>query len=201
MYLYCGATEVYAETGEKSLLDALERIWHNVTTRRIYITGGVGIGSGRTSRGDLVNESFGWDYELPTRTAYSQTCANIANAMWNWRMLNLTGDAKYADVMETVLYNSMLSAVGIDGKGFFYCNPLQCDDNKEGLRRHHSNLRKSVLSCYCCPPQVARIIAGLHQWAYSVSEEGIWVNIYGGSILGTKLADGSPHADPILCLG
>jgi len=191
-YLYSGATDVYAETGEKALLDALERIWHNVTTRRIYITGSVGVGVGRTNRGDSVHEAFGRDYELPSRTAYSETCSNIGNAMWNWRMLELTGEAKYGDVMETVIYNSMLSAVGIDGKGFFYCNPLAWDDSRDGLRPgHHAAQREPVLSCFCCPPQVARTIAGLHQWAYSVSDEGIWVNIYGGNVLETKLGDGS----------
>ncbi|MFC1718818.1 glycoside hydrolase family 127 protein [Candidatus Poribacteria bacterium] len=190
-YLYSGATDLYAETGEKALLDALQRIWLNVTTRRMYLTGGVGVGAGRSSRGDSVHEAFGRDYELPSRTAYSETCSNIGNAMWNWRMLTLTGEAKYADVMETVLYNSMLSAVGIGGKGFFYCNPLRWDDGRDGLQRAHAALRKPVLRSFCCPPQVTRTIAGLHQWSYSISEVGIWVNIYGGNVLETKLGNDS----------
>ena len=104
----------------------------------MYLTGGVGVGGDRSSRGDSVHEAFGRDYELPSRTAYSETCSNIGNAMWNWWMLTLTSEAKYGDIMETVIYNSMLSAVGIDGKGFFYCNPLRWDDSRDGLQeRHH----------------------------------------------------------------
>jgi len=190
MYLYSGAADVYAETGEKTLLDALERIWLNATERRMYLTGGVGAGGGKSSRGDSVHEAFGADYELPSRTAYSETCANIANAMWNWRMLMLTGASKYADVMETVLYNSMLSAVSADGDKFFYCNPLCWTGEDEGPAKHHTATRWAIHSCFCCPPQVARTIAGLHRWAYSVSEDGIWVNIYGGNVLKTKLDDG-----------
>ena len=192
-YLYCGAADVVAETGDKALRQALERIWLNATTRRMYLTGAIGsFRKGKSSRGDAVHEAFGLDYELPSRTAYTETCANIANAMWNWRLLALTGDAKYADVMERVLYNSMLSAVGVDGKGFFYCNPLARDDRRDGLSAHHTPKRWAVHRCFCCPPSVVRTIAKLHAWAYSVSKEGVWVHLYGGNTLDTKLADGSP---------
>ncbi len=191
-YLYCGAADVYAETGEEALLAGLERIWGNVTAGRMYITGAVGsFWQGKSSRGDPVHEAFGSDYELPSRTAYNETCANIANAMWNRRMLALTGEARYADVMELVLYNSMLSSVSLDGKGFFYCNPLARDGNGEGLSKHHTPVRWSTWNCYCCPPNAARTIAKLHGWVYSISDEGVWVNLYGGSVLDTELADGS----------
>ena len=191
-YLYCGAADVAAETGERALADALERIWLNATGRRMYLTGAVGsFRNGKSSRGDPVHEAFGVDYELPSRTAYNETCANIAGAMWNRRMLALTGDARYADVMERVLYNSMLSAVGTDGKGFFYCNPLARDDRTDGLSKHHTARRWSIHGCFCCPPQVIRTIAKLHTWACSVSDAGLWVHLYGGSTLRTQLADGS----------
>jgi hypothetical protein len=192
-YLYCGAADVAAETGEEALRAALERIWRDVTGKRMYLTGAVGsFWRGRSPRGDDVHEAFGADYELPGRTAYNETCANIGNAMWNWRMLTLTGEAKYADVMETVLYNSALSAVGADGRGFFYCNPLAWDASEAGPSKHHTARRWRIHDCYCCPPQVARTLAKLHGWAYSVSDAGLWVNLYGGSTLRTKLADGSP---------
>jgi DUF1680 family protein len=187
MYLYCGAADLCAETGEPALLDSLERIWRNVTGRKMYITGAVGTGSGQSSRGDPVHEAFLGDYELPS-AAYAETCANIANAMWNFRMLEATGQAKYADVMETVLYNSMLSAVAVDGKAFSYCNPLAWD-GKEG-QGHLDGRRWAIHSCYCCPPQVARTIAGLHGWAYGVSADAVWVHLYGGSKLETQLPGG-----------
>ena len=190
-YLYCGAADLFAETGENALLEALLRIWLNVTTRKMYITGAVGSGGGVSERGDPLHEAFLAGYELPSRSAYCETCANIGNAMWNWRMLALTGDAKYADVMERVLYNSMLSAVSTDGKKFFYCNPLKWTGEQTGPHKHHTATRWSVHSCYCCPPQVARKIAGLSGWAYSISKEEVWIHIYSGSTLKTQLPDGT----------
>ena len=193
-YLYCGAADLYAETGDAALLEGLRRVWRNVTTRRMYVTGAVGAGGGRSSRGDPVHEAFLAEYKLPNRTAYAETCANIGNAMWNYRMLTISGEAKYADVMERVLYNTLLSAVSVDGKGFFYCNPLRWTGEQGGPTRHHTATRWPIHGCYCCPPQVARTIAKLRGWAYSVSEDAIWVNLYGGSRLETELADGSPIA-------
>jgi hypothetical protein len=111
--------------------------------------------------------------------------------MWNWRMLALTGDAKYADVMERVLYNSMLSAVSADGKKFFYCNPLKWTGEESGPHKHHTATRWFVHGCYCCPPQVARTIAGLSGWAYSVSDNEVWIHLYSGSTLKTKLPNGT----------
>mgnify|MGYP000026370934 CR=1 FL=1 len=192
-YLYCGAADVYAETGEKDLFESLERIWRDVTTRKMYVTGGIGaLHRGVSVRGDLIHEAFGFEYQLPNSTAYNETCANIGNAMWNWRMLKITGDAKYADVMELVLYNSMLSAVSIDGKRFFYTNPLRWYGKEHRLLSSDAYQRWSIFRCYCCPPQVARAIAWLHEWVYCLSEEGVWVNLYGGNVLETKLLDGTP---------
>jgi DUF1680 family protein len=189
MYLYCGAADLYAETGEAALLEALGRIWQNVTARQMYVTGAVGAGSGRSYRGDPVHEAFLGDYVLPER-AYAETCSNIANGMWNYRMLAATGDARFADVMERVVYNSMLSAVSVDGKSFFYCNPLSWDGTPG--KGHHTGRRWTTeCNCYCCPPSVARTVAKLHNWAYGVSDEGVWVNLYGGSKLETRLPDGS----------
>ena len=132
-YLYCGATDVYAETGEAELLEAMERIWDNVVNSKMYVTGGTSaLHSGASKRpefrnrsGGPVHEAYGYEFQLPNATAYNETCANIAHAMWNWRLLNLSGDAKYTDVMELVLYNSMLSSMSLDGITFCYTNPLR----------------------------------------------------------------------------
>lgn len=187
MYLWCGAADVCAETGERRLLRALERIWRNVTERKMYVTGAVGAyHAGVSPRGDRVHEAFGRDYELPNETAYNETCANIGNAMWNWRMLNLTGNARHADVLEQVLYNSALSGMSIDGTRFMYTNPLARDSDGKMLS-NDSRERWSVWSCYCCPPQVARTLASVHEWAYGVSGDAVWVHLYGGSAFSAAL--------------
>jgi len=134
---------------------------------------------------------FPFKWTLYSRSACCETCANIGNAMWDWRMLGLTGEAKYADIMERVLYNSMLSAVSADGKQFFYCNPLKWTGEQADPHKHHTATRWSAHSCYCCPPQVVRTIAGLSGWAYSISKEELWVHLYGGSTLSTQLPDGT----------
>ncbi|MFW6163472.1 MAG: glycoside hydrolase family 127 protein, partial [Planctomycetota bacterium] len=192
-YLYCGAADVVAETGDQELMAALDRIWHNVTERKMSVTGGIGaLHHGVSERGDKVHEAFGPDYHLPNRSAYNETCANIANAMWNWRMLALTGDATYADVMERVLYNSMLSAWGLDGRSYFYTNTLARGGPDVPLLRNDTPRRWEVFRCYCCPPSVARTVAKLGAWAYSRADDGLWVHLYGGNTLATKLPDGSP---------
>ena len=204
-YLWCGAADVYAETGEKALLQALDRLWDDVSTRKMYVTGAIGAlhhgESDRTLRKrwprDSVHEAFGRQYQLPNRTAYNETCANISNAMWNWRMLAITGDAKYADVMERVLYNSMLSAIGIEGTSFFYTNVLHRCGEEVPLKSNDSPTRwpdttkPPAPRCFCCPPNIARTIAKVHGWAYSLSEDAVWVNLYGSNVLKTSLADGS----------
>ena len=198
-YLWCGAADVYAETGDKALRDALERLWRDVTGRKMYVTGAIGaLHHGESIRHDSVHEAFGRAYELPSRTAYNETCANIANAMWSWRMLQISGDGKYGDVTERVLYNSMLSGVGIGGTDFFYTNPLRrCGEDVPLLRndtpaRWPDTTKRPAPRCFCCPPNVLRTIAGLHGWAYGVSEGAVWVHLYGGSVLRTKLPDGTP---------
>ena len=204
-YLWAGAADVYAETGEKALLDALARLWIDVTDRKMYVTGGAAaLHYGDSSRGlprnkpffGTVHEAFGAPYQLPNRTAYNETCANIGNAMWSWRMLALTGDAKYADLMERVLYNSMLSALALDGKAFFYTNPLRrCGPdvpllNNDSAQRWPNTTPASPVHCFCCPPSLARTIAQLQGWAYGLSDDGLWVHLYGGSTLETPLANG-----------
>jgi hypothetical protein len=189
-YLYAGAADVYAETGEEALLSVLEWLWNNVTYQKMSITGGVGaFRNGVSSRGDPVHEAYGRTYQLPNRTAYCETCANVANAMWNWRMLAIGGDARFGDVMELVLYNSALSGIGLDGKSFFYANVLRRWD-KNVLFRQDLPTRTSYIESFCCPPNIIRTIAGLHAWAYGLSDNAVWVNLYGSNVLETQLPDG-----------
>jgi DUF1680 family protein len=205
-YLWAGAADVFAETGERALLDALERLWRDVTESKMYVTGGVGaLHFGESQRvrlkrwpRDSVHEAFGAPYQLPNRTAYNETCANIGYAMWNWRMLGLTGEAKYADVMERVLCNSMLSGIGLEGRDFFYTNPLRRDEPEVPLLSNDSAARwpdttpESPVHCFCCPPSVARTLAELQGWAYGLSDAAVWVHLYGGNVLDTRLGGGSP---------
>jgi uncharacterized protein len=164
MYLDCGATDVYAETGEAALKAALDRQWANMTERRQYVTGSIG------ARGD--GEAFGKDYQLPSTSAYAETCAAIGSIMWNWRLLLVTGEARYADVLERVLYNGMLAGLSLDGTRYFYENPLSDD----GTHR-----RQSWFECACCPPNVARLLASLPGYFASVSENAVWFHLYGAS--------------------
>ena len=161
LYLNCGATDIYLETGEKQLLNTLLRLWCSMTERKMYVTGGVGA--------RYIGEAFGDDYELPNYRAYAETCAAIANVMWNWRMLLATGDAKFADVMELALYNGVLSGISLDGKNYFYVNPLA----DRGKHR-----RQRWFRCACCPPNIARTLAYLPGYLYSISDEGIWIHLY-----------------------
>jgi len=170
LYLNCGATDIYMETGEEALWGALDRLWISLAEKRIYVTGGAG------ARYD--GEAFGVDFELPNAMAYAETCAAIANVMWNWRMFLATGDAKYVDVLEGAIYNGALSGISLDGKHYFYVNPL-------GDRGDHR--RQEWFPCACCPPNISRLLASLQGYAYGVSEREVWVNLYVQSRLQVKL--------------
>jgi DUF1680 family protein len=190
-YLYAGATDVYAETGDTILLSALEKIWRSVVFQKMYVTGATGaLHRGAVRNWDPVHEAYGAGHQLPNSTAYSETCANIANGMWNWRMLAVTGEARFADIAELVLYNSALSGISIDGKHFFYTNVLRRTKDAP-LLSWDLETRQAYLNCFCCPPNIVRTIAKAHGWAYSISDEGLWVNLYGANVLETELADGT----------
>jgi len=161
LYLCCGATDLYLETGDEKVWQTLNRLWENFVTKKMYITGGAG------SRHDW--ESFGEEYELPNRRSYAETCASVANFMWNFRMFLATGDGKFVDVMEQTLYNGLLSGISLDGRHYFYYNPLE-DSGK--------TRRKEWFDCACCPPNIARLIASFPGYVYTTSQEGIWVNFY-----------------------
>ena len=196
LYYYAGAADVYAETGEQALLDALDRLWENVTQKKMYVTGAVGQAHyGVSTSRDKIQEGFIDEYMLPNLTAYNETCANICNSMFSYRMLGLHGESKYADIMELVLFNSALSGISLEGKDYFYANPLRMVHNSRdftGKRdRTESPEREPYLGCFCCPPNLVRTIAKVSGWAYSLSANGVAVNLYGGNELKTKLLDGS----------
>jgi DUF1680 family protein len=163
MYMCCGAADLYAWTGEKALLETLHRIWDDLVRYKLYITGGIGARH--------AGEAFGQRYELPNASAYCETCAAIGLVLWSWRMALLEADARYADVMEQALYNGMLSGVSLDGRLFFYVNPLESGGN------HH---RQPFYACACCPTNVVRIIPQVPAMIYAVGKDGIYINLYVG---------------------
>nr|WP_245797079.1 glycoside hydrolase family 127 protein [Bacteroides luti] len=198
-YLYAGVADVYAETGEKILKDNLESIWNDIVNRKMYVTGACGaLYDGTSPDGTCyepdsiqkVHQSYGRAYQLPNSTAHNESCANIGNMLFNWRMLQTTGEEKYADVMETSLYNSVLAGVSLDGKKFFYTNPLRLSKDFPYTLRWPRE-RQSYISCFCCPPNTVRTLCEAQNYAYSISQKGVWFNLYGGNQLDTKLTDGS----------
>ena len=199
-YLWAGAADVYAETGDETLKSTLDLMWNDMTTRKMYITGGCGslydgVSPDGTSYNPVevqkIHQAFGRDYQLPNFTAHNETCANIGNVLFNYRMLQLTGDAKYADVMELALHNSVLSGISLDGKKFLYTNPLAFSDNLPFKQRWSKDRVEYIGLSNCCPPNVVRTIAEVANYAYSVSDKGLWLNLYGSNDVSTALKDGS----------
>jgi DUF1680 family protein len=196
-YLYAGAADLFLETGDANLWRPLGEIWTNVVTKKMYITGGCGaLYDGASPDGakdqkhiTRVHQAYGRNFQLPNTTAYSETCANIGNVLWNWRMFLATGDAKFMDVVELALYNSVLSGGALDGTNFFYTNPLRVTDPMPTDLRW-SRHRVPFVSSFCCPPNLVRTIAESANYAYGKSSDAIWVNLYGSSSLQTALSGG-----------
>ena len=196
-YLYAGAADLIYETGDAALWGPLTAIWTNLVQKKLYVTGGCGsLYDGASPDGakdqksiTRVHQAYGRNYQLPNLTAHNETCANIGNVLWNWRMFLLTGEARYMDVAELALYNSVLSGVSLDGTNFFYVNPLrQLDPLPVELR--WPRVRVPFLSSFCCPPNLARTIAASAGYAYGTSSNAVWVNLFGSSTLATTLAGG-----------
>jgi uncharacterized protein len=199
-YLFAGAADLYAENGDTALLNTLDRMWDDVVNHKMYITGGCGsLYDGVSNDGTSYNpndveklhQAYGRQYQLPNLTAHNETCANIGNVLWNWRMLQITGEAKYADVVELALYNSVLSGISLDGKKFLYTNPLASSDELPFKQRWSKDRVPYISLSDCCPPNVVRTISEVSNYMYSISNEGLWLNLYGGNNLSTKLEDGS----------
>jgi len=171
-YMYSAMADVAALTGDANYVQAMERIWENVVSKKLYLTGGIGA---RHS-----GESFGNNYELPNKTAYNETCAAIANAMWNHRLFLLHGDAKYIDVLERVIYNGFLSGISLGGEEFFYPNPLASDGRYKFNKG--SATRSPWFDCSCCPTNVVRFMPSLGGYVYAHRDDVLYVNLFvGGS--------------------
>lgn len=160
-YLYSGVADVAALTGDTAYFHALTRIWDNMASKKLYITGGIG------SRAQ--GEGFGPNYELNNQTAYCETCASIANVYWNHRMFLATGNAKYVDILERALYNGVISGVSLSGDKFFYDNPL------ESMGQHD---RQHWFGCACCPGNITRFMASVPNYMYATQRNDIYVNLY-----------------------
>jgi DUF1680 family protein len=168
MYLYSGMADVAALTGDTSYLKAIDRIWNNMVTKKMYVQGSIGaVGDG---------ERFGDNYELPNATAYNETCAAIGSVFWNQRMFLLHGDSKYIDVLEKTLYNGLISGVSLDGKSFFYTNAMQVSNsfNQPDLERE----RSGWFTCSCCPTNVARLIPSIPGYIYAQNGSDVYVNLF-----------------------
>ncbi len=169
-YFYSGVADVAALTGDTAFIRAIDRIWENVVGKKMHLTGGVGASPG--------GEAFGANYELPNANAYLETCAAIANALWNERMFLLHGDARYLDVLERIIYNGFLSGVSLTGDRFFYPNPLECDGKSKF--NHGSAERAPWFGCSCCPVNDVRFIPEIASFIYATREQELFVNLFIG---------------------
>ena len=164
MYLYTGAADVAALTGDEGYMKAMNAVWEDVVYRNMYVTGGIG------SSGS--NEGFSNDYDLPNEQAYCETCASVGMVFWNQRMNLLTGESKFIDVLEKSLYNGARDGLSLSGDLFFYGNPLASNGK---------HFRKEWFGTACCPANIARLVASLGDYVYGVSDKGLWVNLFVGS--------------------
>jgi DUF1680 family protein len=170
-YMYSGMADVAALTGDTAYIHAIDRIWDNIVSKKLYITGGIGA----TNNG----EAFGANYELPNMSAYCETCAAIGNVYVNYRLFLLHGDSKYYDVLERTLYNGLISGVSLDGGSFFYPNPL------ESMGQHQ---RQPWFGCACCPSNICRFIPSLPGYVYAVKDRNVYVNLFMGNQAELKVA-------------
>jgi len=178
-YMYAGMADVAALTGNVNYVSAINRIWENVVSKKLYLTGGIG------SRHD--GEAFGDNYELPNLTAYNETCAAIGNVMWNHRLFLLFGETKYLDVLERVLYNGLISGVSLSGDLFFYPNPLESDG--EFKFNQGALTRKPWFDCACCPGNLARFLPSIPGYIYANKSNTLYINLFVSSYAKIKMAN------------
>jgi uncharacterized protein len=183
VYMYAGMADVAALTGNKDYIKALDALWENVVSKKLYLTGGLGARH--------HGEAFGDNYELPNDIAYTETCAAIAGIFWYHRMFLLHGDAKYIDVLERTLYNGFISGISVSGNTFFYTNPL-ASDGKWPFNVKVGATRSPWFECSCCPPNIARLLAALPGYVYAVKADTLYVNLFvadsgQAEIAGTKV--------------
>ncbi|MBN1807850.1 MAG: glycoside hydrolase family 127 protein [Planctomycetes bacterium] len=194
-YLYAGMADVAALTGDGELFAACRRLWESVTGRKMYVTGGIG--------STAYGERFTADYDMPDDSAYAETCAAIALLFFAWRMLGIDPRSCYADVMERALYNGILSGISQDGAKFFYGNPLASypgfDGNGTYVGPGYYYRRSEWFGCACCPPNIARLIASLGSYIYSLGRREIWIHLFAESsarmVMAGKPVVVSQHTD------
>jgi uncharacterized protein len=176
VYMYSAMADEYAASGDPRLLEALRTLWDSVVSRRMYVTAGIG--------SQAHGERFTCDYDLPSDTAYAETCASIGLAFWASRMTTIEGDSRYADVLERALYNGILSGVSLDGTRYFYVNPLEALPAAIACRQDHEHVKGSRVQwfgCSCCPPNIARLVASQASYLYGISDGAVWVHHYAQS--------------------
>ncbi|UOQ46965.1 glycoside hydrolase family 127 protein [Gracilibacillus caseinilyticus] len=174
-YLYSGMVDLANELEDEELLEVCRVLWDNTVNKRMYVTGGIGSSS--------HEERFTVDYDLPNDRAYTETCASIALIMWAHRMVQIEADHQYTDILERALYNGALSGISLDGKGYFYVNPLEVWPHTANCRHDMQTVkttRQQWFGCACCPPNIARLLASLGEYIYSTNDKGIFVHLYIG---------------------
>lgn len=178
VYLYSGMADVAMRTGDEGLLEACRRLYRNIADKRLYVTGAIG--------STYIGEAFTFDYDLPNDTAYAETCASVGLIFFMKRMLEADGAAEYGDMMERALYNTVLAGMAMDGKSFFYVNPLEVfpeADEKDPSKRHVKTVRQKWFACACCPPNVARLLADLGSYIYRRKGNAVTADLFIGSRL------------------
>jgi DUF1680 family protein len=201
-YLYAGAADAYLETGDKSLWAALDRLWYDLTEKKMYVTGSVSPhhmqlptfsfkdGVRTHLKADFVNEGIAKPYDLPNAHGYNETCGMVGNMMWNWRMLQASGEARFADIMELNWLNSILCGVELDGVGWSYANPLRwhaCDHEVVNELKYSHKRSFPGRKLICCPTNILRNLAMYAAYLYAIGENTLWVHHYAGSELDTEL--------------
>lgn len=201
VYLYSGMADYARMDQDKVLKDACARLWDNITGRKMYVTGGLG--------GTHIGEAFSFEYDLPNDTAYAETCASVGMAFFARRMSQLSPDSEYADVLEREMYNGILSGISLDGRHFFYVNPLDVwplADRSDQRKAHVFSSRRKWLGCACCPPNLARFVSSIGQYAYTANERFFYVHQYissevtfrlGGKELVMRVESGFPYSGKV----
>lgn len=187
-YLYAGVTDLYAETGDQSLLELVQRVWENQEHQKMYINSGCGAMydgvsptgyAGEHPNLNRTHQSYGRPYELPNLTAYNETCASIGNILWSWRMFLSTKRAQYVDRIEQSFYNLVFAAVNLQGDRYFYSNMLERDAKPLPFHLKWERQRSEYLSSFCCPPNMLRISAESSEYAYAVQDSHVYTGLYG----------------------
>lgn len=185
VYLYCAMADLASEYQDEKLLEQCDKLWENITQKRMYITGSIGSAS--------FGERFTCDYDLPNNTNYSESCATIGLAMFSNRMFQITRDGKYMDTVELALYNTLLSGIAMDGKHFFYVNPLEVIPEvaeKNPTMRHVKTTRQKWFGVACCPPNITRTLASMGNYMYAVGENTLYSNLFISSEISAPLECG-----------